>query len=159
MKKLKKFNDLPLTDVSFEVEERFKKNTLIKSLIDIFDSNFWSSKVSVIGNLALILVILISTLEIIFSSSTFSKAHQSIFDISDYLTSIVFSIEIFARFALAPYTSAEYKGKFGRIKYLISFYNIIDFLSIIPFWGAFFGFSFSGSLKISQLPCKRKKTK
>ena len=65
MKKLKKFNDLPLTDVSFEVEERFKKNTLIKSLIDIFDSNFWSSKVSVIGNLALILVILISTLNLL----------------------------------------------------------------------------------------------
>ena len=65
MKKLKKFNDLPLTDVSFEVEERLKKNTLIKSLIDIFDSNFWSSKVSVIGNLALILVILISTLNLL----------------------------------------------------------------------------------------------
>jgi len=151
MKKLKKFNDLPLTDVSFEVEERFKKNNLIKSLIDIFDADFWTSKVSVIGNLALILVILISTLEIIFSSSTFSKAHQSIFDISDYLTSIIFSIEIFARFALAPYTSTEYKGKFGRIKYLFSFYNIIDFLSIIPFWGAFFGFSFSGSLKIFRV--------
>ena len=151
MKKLKKFNDLPLTDVSFEVEERFKKNNLIKSLIDIFDTDFWTSKVSVIGNLALILVILISTLEIMFSSSTFSKAHQSIFDISDYITSIVFSIEIFARIALAPYTSKEYKGKFGRIKYLFSFYNIIDFLSIIPFWGAFFGFSFSGTLKIFRV--------
>ena len=151
MKKLKKFNDLPLTDVSFEVEERFKKNNLIKSLIDIFDADFWTSKVSVIGNLAFILVILISTIEIMFSSSTFSKAHQSIFDISDYLTSIVFSIEIFARIALAPYTSNEYKGKFGRIKYLFSFYNIIDFLSIIPFWGAFFGFSFSGSLKIFRV--------
>ena len=151
MKKLKKFNDLPLIDVSFEVEERFKKNTLIKSLIDIFDADFWTSKVSVIGNLALILVILISTLEIMFSSSTFSKAHQSIFDISDYITSIVFSIEIFARIALAPYTSNEYKGKFGRIKFLFSFYNIIDFLSIIPFLGAFFGFSFSGSLKIFRV--------
>jgi voltage-gated potassium channel len=86
-----------------------------------------------------------------FSSSTFSKAHQSIFDISDYITSIVFSIEIFARIALAPYTSNEYKGKFGRIKFLFSFYNIIDFLSIIPFLGAFFGFSFSGSLKIFRV--------
>ena len=65
MKKLKKFNDLPLTDVSFEVEERFKKNNLIKSLIDIFDADFWTSKVSVIGNLALILVILISTLNLL----------------------------------------------------------------------------------------------
>ena len=65
MKKLKKFNDLPLTDVSFEVEERFKKNNLIKSLIDIFDADFWTSKVSVIRNLALILVILISTLNLL----------------------------------------------------------------------------------------------
>ena len=65
MKKLKKFNDLPLTDVSFEVEEMFKKNNLIKSLIDIFDADFWTSKVSVIGNLAFILVILISTLNLL----------------------------------------------------------------------------------------------
>ena len=32
MKKLKKFNDLPLTDVSFEVEERFKKKQLNQEL-------------------------------------------------------------------------------------------------------------------------------
>ena len=49
MKKLKKFNDLPLTDVSFEVEERFKKNTLIKSLIDIFEVIFGAQKLVLLG--------------------------------------------------------------------------------------------------------------
>lgn len=151
MKKLKNFKELPFINVNFEVEEKFKKQTLIKGLIDVFDSDFWTSKVSIVGNLGLIFIILISTIEIIFSSSTFSKNHQYIFDLLDYATSVIFTIEIIVRIALAPYTSPEYSGKFGRIKYLFSFYNIIDFLSIIPFLGSVFGLSIGASLKIFRV--------
>lgn len=150
MKKFKNFNDLPLLGVSFETEERFK-NKFVKALIDIYDGDFWTSKISVVGNLSLIAIILINILEIIFSNSPFLKSHQTMVDAIDFSISIIFSIEIISRIYLAPYTNKKYAGKFGRIKYVFSFYNMVDLLSIITFWSALVGVSFSSSLKIFRV--------
>jgi len=149
--KLNKFNKLPFINANFLIEEKFKEKKIIKGLIDIFDFDLWSSKLSIVVNGFLFFIILISTFEVIFSSSDFSIKHEYFFKLLDYSTSIIFSIEIISRLLLSPYFAKEYSGKYGRIKYFFSFYNIIDFLSIIPFWSFFLGLKISSSLKIFRV--------
>jgi voltage-gated potassium channel len=50
---------------------------------------------------------------------------------------IVFTIEYILRLWVAP-LNPRYAGRFGRLRYMISFFGIIDLLAILPFYLPFF---------------------
>lgn len=128
-----------------------KPQKWIKVLIDIFDDDIFSSKVSYIGNLLLILMILLSTIEIVLNSDLKWVEFSHLFNVIDTVTTCIFSVEIVFRVALAGYIHKKYKGFWGKIRYLTSFYGIVDLLSILPFYVGLVGPDSYHWLKILRL--------
>jgi hypothetical protein len=121
------------------IPERLRNKKLFSLLVDIFDDNFFTSKASYIGNVILIILILISTVEIILNSDLSLVQYAPWFRVIDRITTIVFSIEIFIRITLAGYIHKKYKGWRGKIRYMVSFYGIVDMFSIFPSYIGFIG--------------------
>ena len=134
-----------------EVNEKLKNKPLIRVLVDILDGDLWSSKVSFFGNTFIVFLILLSTFEIIFATEPNFIHYASFFKFIYISTSIIFSLEIFIRILLAEYINPQYKGFKAKYKYLISFYGLIDILSIIPFIFGIFGFNTSNYLKVLRI--------
>jgi len=141
----------PFLKVTPSVEKRFKNNLLARILIDVFDDDLYSSKISFWGNVLLIVFILTSSLEVILSTDVRFSDYNGLFRLIDITLSLFFTIEIAARIYLAPFINEKHKGKWGRIRYIFSFYGLIDILSIIPFWGTVMGFTLSSSFKILRI--------
>jgi voltage-gated potassium channel len=122
-----------------DVAEKFKNKRLFKLLIDIFDDDIFSSRISYIGNAILILLILISSIEIILNSDSRLVEYAPWFKAIDTITTLIFSLEIMIRVSLAGYNNKKYKKFWGKVRYLTSFYGIIDILSVLPFYIGFVG--------------------
>lgn len=75
-----------------------------------------------------------SICSIIYSSFEESAPYRNSLYAFNYLASFIFTIEYGLRIAAAPvqYTSCNHAWK-ARLRYLFSFYGIIDFVAIIPF--------------------------
>ncbi|MCS6796628.1 MAG: ion transporter, partial [Raineya sp.] len=151
---LEAYRNLPLTQISDrKILKRLKgKSRFLHILVDIFGDSPWNSKVSFWGNIFIMLAILLSCFEVIL----ISEKKQDIFT-SDLLklvywaTSIVFSIELLLRLYVAKFYDAKYKGLKGKIRYLLTFYGFIDFLSVFPFYADLLGFSQYHFLKILRV--------
>lgn len=75
-----------------------------------------------------------SICSIIYSSFEESAPYRNSLYAFNYLASFIFTIEYGLRIAAAPvqYASCNHAWK-ARLRYLFSFYGIIDFVAIIPF--------------------------
>lgn len=142
---------LPIINVSKSIKKKIGNKPVLLALVDIFDEDFWSSKVSIIGNSILVFLILLSTIEILLSSERGLSEYENLLRIIDIVTSLIFTVEILLRINLAKYKDNKYRGTKGIFKYLFSFYGIIDILSIIPFWGLLLGININASFKIFRI--------
>lgn len=133
------------------VNQKLEKKPILKIIVDILDGDIWSSKVSFWGNSFLVLLICLSSLEVILSSDSSLSEYQDYFNSVYYFTSIFFLFEISCRISLANYIDPNYKGFKGTIKYLFSFYGLIDLLAIFPFCIAIFGFNSFLFLRILRI--------
>lgn len=116
-----------------------RKSSFTKILVDIFDDNLWSSKISFFVNSFLLLLVLLSSLEIIIDSEKLmSPFWYNTLQAIDLFTTIIFTIELFLRLYVARFYKDEYQGFWGIIRYFTSFYAIIDLLAILPFYLGFF---------------------
>lgn len=113
---------------------RSDDNRMKKLLIEIFDDHIFASRVSYIVNIILIFLILASSLEIILNSDPDFKKYAYWFNAIDTITTLIFTVEILCRIALAGYIHKKYRGFWGKIRYIFSFYGIVDLLSILPFY-------------------------
>ena len=75
-----------------------------------------------------------SICSIIYSSFEESAPYHNILYAFNYLASFIFTIEYGLRIVAAPvqYASCNHAWK-ARLRYLFSFYGLIDFVAIIPF--------------------------
>ena len=60
-----------------------------------------------------------------------NRDYEHLFDIIEFFSVIVFTVEISLRVYAAP------ELKMGRFSYLISFYSVIDLLAVVPYYFAF----------------------
>lgn len=134
-----------------DVENKLKNKHFTKIIVDVLDGDLWSSKVSFVGNLLLIFLIIISSLEIIISSDSAFSNYAELFKFVYISTSVLFTIEIFARIIYAGYVNPKHPGIKGSFYYLFSFYGIIDVLSILPFMLGIFGLHSYHYLKILRI--------
>jgi voltage-gated potassium channel len=80
-------------------------------------------------DLALIAVILVSVLVVILDSvDSLTADHEALFDILEWMFTIVFTIEYLARLACIRHP----------LRYATSFYGLVDLLAILPTYVAFF---------------------
>jgi voltage-gated potassium channel len=109
------------------------------ALVDIFNEDIYSSKLSKRVNMGIVFLIVLSTLEIILETEPSLVAYNQLFDLVFYSTSFVFLAEIIIRFYISAKLNTKYAGFIGKIRFGFDFYNFIDLLSILPFVLGFFG--------------------
>lgn len=106
----------------------------------IFDDNLqtkhkWHNHIDYI----IISLIIISTIEVFLSTyPRISERYGLWLHIVDYTTIGLFSIEIMLRIWCADLLDEKYRGFKGRIRYCLSFYGLLDLLSVLPFYLSIF---------------------
>ena len=80
------------------------------------------------------------------SDDNFSK-YSFYLEVTYYVTSFLFLLEYLIRLGLTFSISSKYKGLSGKFKFIFEFYNLIDFVAILPFLAGLFGIHFYAFLK------------
>jgi voltage-gated potassium channel len=119
-------------------------------IYNILSENLKLSKLSLYSNVVFILLILLSTVDIVLTSNLFYKEFAFI-RIIEYVTGFVFLIETICRIIYAPLLDSSKSALKSRLSYLFSFYGIIDILSIVPFVGTLIGLSISVSFRMLRI--------
>lgn len=102
-------------------------NNFLKDLHNV-DNNFNSIQKAI-----LVFILLSVFVAVIESEDSISQVFSNYFYYVNYFFAVFFLLEYIIRFFTIHYTD-KYRTNFGRIKYLFSFYSIIDLLSFVPFF-------------------------
>lgn len=70
---------------------------------------------------------------IIYSSFESAQPHRVALFAFTHVSALVFTIEYLLRFIAAPLQHPERKPYQARLRYLLSFYGVVDFVAILPF--------------------------
>lgn len=109
---------------------------IIANIVD--DRNIKTNKFSAFFNYSILALIVLSVIEIILEVNPNYSAYTRLFSIIDSVTIVIFSAEYIIRFWVASTLDNKYIGLKGKIKYFFSFYNLIDFIAIVPFYVSLF---------------------
>lgn len=93
-------------------------------------SNIWSA----ITNFFIVLLIVLNAVQIILEVDPDYSEYNTLFRIIDSVSIGVFSIEYILRFWTSSSIDIRYKGFVGKLRYLFSFYALIDLLAILPYY-------------------------
>ncbi len=144
------YSRLPIIRIKSKqvLKKLHQKPLFFKALVDIFDDDIYSSKISFWVNGFMFLMIVLSSIEVMLATDNQFKEFNTIFDFIYIFTSIIFTIEIFLRLYVVGYIEDKYQGFLGKIRYLFSFYGLIDLISLLPFYLELLGFNQYKILKI-----------
>ena len=129
------------------------KRTLKEKLKLVFDDDLrttspewknWADYV-IIG------LIVVSTIGVFLSTFDVLKKYSHVLDIIEVVTVAFFTIEIALRIWSADTQDDKYKGFKGRVRYCLSFYGLIDLISVVPFYINLFLPSPSAALRIMRV--------
>lgn len=111
-----------------------------------------SNKVTRIINGVIIGLILLSSAAILLEISYLKSSYALVFDGIEFFTTLFFSIEYAVRIWVANEGQKGILGLQKRLRYIFSFYGLIDLVSILPFFlGYFLGVKRIGFLKIIRI--------
>ncbi len=112
-----------------------KIQTFKQELARVFDDNLHTKQWHNYVDYAIMGLILISTIEVFLSTfSSISERYGHILRFIDHFTTYFFTIEVTLRIWCADLIDDKYKGFWGRVRYCLSFYGLIDILSTYPFY-------------------------
>lgn len=106
-------------------------------LARVFDDNLHTKQWHNYVDYAIIALIIVSTLQVFVSTFDVSKQFEHVLRWIDLITTITFTIEVTLRIWVADKLDSKYKGVWGRIRYIFSFYGFIDVVSTYPFYLTF----------------------
>jgi voltage-gated potassium channel len=107
------------------------KKTLAKVLNE---DNIKSYPPSAIVNYSIIALIILTVIQIILEADASFTAYYHYLEYIDVITIAVFTVEYFLRMWVSGEIHPAYKGTFGKVKYFFSFYALIDFIAIAPYY-------------------------
>ena len=113
-----------------------KTEEIKKQLSMVFDDNLKTKQWHNYVDYTIIGLIVISTLSIFISTFNVSPICEKILGFIDFITVILFTIEVSLRIWCADEIDPKYKGFLGRIKYCCTFYGLIDIVSTYSFYVA-----------------------
>ena len=103
----------------------------------VFDDNLHTKVWQNVVDWFIISLIIISTIEVFLSTFEGVSARLGVWlNVVDIFTTVVFTIEVSLRIWCADLLDPKYKGFKGRVKYCLTFYGLIDFLSTYSFYVA-----------------------
>lgn len=112
--------------------EEFKKN-----LARVFDNDLRTKQWGNYVDYAIIVLIIINTVSVFISTFHISPAQEKILHIIDVIIVAIFTVEVSLRIWTADKVNPKYKGIWGRIRYCLTFYGMIDIVSTYSFYLAF----------------------
>ena len=113
-----------------------KTEEIKKQLSMVFDDNLKTKQWHNYVDYTIIGLIVISSLSIFISTFNVSPICEKILGFIDFITVILFTIEVSLRIWCADEIDPKYKGFLGRIKYCCTFYGLIDIVSTYSFYVA-----------------------
>lgn len=126
-----------------------KLEKIKRKLVCVFDDNLHTKVWHNVADWAIIVLIIISSLEVFLSTfEGVAARYGDILHFVDIFTTVVFTIEVTLRIWVADRLDSKYEGFLGRIRYCFSFYGLIDILSTYPFYLSFFVKLPVGALKV-----------
>ncbi len=110
-----------------------------QQLARVFDDNLRTEQWQNYVDYAIMSLIGLSTLGIFLSTYDNIVAKYGLWlEIIDYFTLAVFTVEVTLRIWCADLIDDKYKGVWGRVRYCLSFYGLMDVLSTYTFYLALF---------------------
>jgi len=136
-------------------DKEAQNGSLKQQLARVFDDNMrtrqWQNWVDYI----IIGLIVISTVEVFLSTfDSIATRYGAWLQVVDLFTIVFFTVEVTLRIWCADLLNPKYKGFWGRVRYCLSFYGLIDFLSTYTFYIAFLlpiPYSLLKGLRIARL--------
>lgn len=125
-----------------------------KRLARIFDNDLRTRQWENYPDYVIIGLIVISTLSVFISTFKISPFWESVLSVIDIVTVIAFTIEVTLRIWSADELNEKYKGFWGRVRYCLTFYGLIDILSTYTFYVSLFlplPYSVLKSLRVVRL--------
>lgn len=113
-----------------------KSEEIKKQLSMVFDDNLKTKQWHNYVDYTIIGLIVISSLSIFISTFNVSPICEKILGFIDFITVILFTIEVSLRIWCADEIDPKYKGFLGRIRYCCTFYGLIDIVSTYSFYVA-----------------------
>jgi hypothetical protein len=105
-----------------------------QQLARVFDNDLRTKQWENYVDYAIIGLIIISTLSVFISTFEVSPLCERVIHIIDFVTVIVFTIEVSLRIWVADEINPKYRGFWGRVLYCFTFYGLIDILSTYTFY-------------------------
>ena len=128
---------------------------LKQQLARVFDDNLHTKQWHNWVDYTIIGLIVISTVEVFLSTfDSIVERYGTWLHAVDIFTTVFFSIEVSLRIWCADLLDPKYKGFWGRVRYCLSFYGLIDILSTYTFYIAFLlpiPYSLLKALRIARL--------
>ncbi|MBP5548110.1 MAG: ion transporter [Bacteroidales bacterium] len=107
-------------------------------LARVFDDNLHTKQWHNWVDYTIIGLIIVSTVEVFLSTfDGIAQRYGAWLQAVDIFTTVFFTIEVSLRIWCADLIDPKYKGFWGRVRYCLSFYGLIDFLSTYTFYIAF----------------------
>ena len=131
-----------------------RKEEFKRKLARVFDSDLHTTQWDNLVDYLIIALIIISTIAVFISTFDVPPACQKILHIIDIVTVVTFTIEVSLRIWAADEMSCRYKGFWGRIRYCLTFYGLVDIISTYSFYVALFfplPYSVLKSLRVLRL--------
>lgn len=125
-----------------------------KRLARIFDNDLRTRQWENYPDYVIIGLIVISTLSVFISTFKISPFWESVLSVIDIVTVITFTIEVTLRIWSADELNEKYKGFWGRVRYCLTLYGLIDILSTYTFYVSLFlplPYSVLKSLRVVRL--------
>lgn len=111
-----------------------RKEEFKKKLARVFDSDLHTKQWDNWADYLIIALIIISTVSVFISTFEVSAFCQRVLHIIDIVTVITFTVEVSLRIWAADEISDKYKGFWGRVRYCLTFYGLVDILSTYTFY-------------------------
>ena len=103
----------------------------------VFDANLETKQWGNYVDYTIVGLIILSTLSVFISTFDISESCERVLHVIDIVTVIIFTIEVSLRIWTADELSPKYKGFWGKVRYCLTFYGMIDILSTYTFYLAF----------------------
>ncbi|WP_462136112.1 ion transporter [Porphyromonas uenonis] len=104
----------------------------------VFDTNLETKQWGNYVDYTIVGLIVLSTLSVFISTFDISESWERVLHVIDVVTVIIFTIEVSLRIWTADELSPKYHGFWGRVRYCLTFYGMIDILSTYTFYLALF---------------------
>ncbi|MCK4642744.1 ion transporter [bacterium] len=111
-----------------------KGKTVKRRVFEIISCARVGDVVSKIFDISIITLIVLNALALVLETVDSLATLTQYFRIFEIVSVVIFSIEYLLRIWTCSYIDTKYKGVIGKIRYILSFYALVDLMAILPFY-------------------------